>query len=176
METLSQNNSVLNDLMKKGVRFTCPESVEIGSDVSPDRISGQGVTIHGGCRIHGAETLICEGVELGEETAATVRNCRIGKGVRLKGGFFEGSTFLDGVQFGSGAHVRKGCLLEEESRAAHCVGLKQTILLPFVTLGSLINFCDCLMAGERTERTTARWEAPISISTTPQTRTRPLPR
>jgi UDP-N-acetylglucosamine/UDP-N-acetylgalactosamine diphosphorylase len=27
------------------------------------------------------------------------------------------------------------------------VGLKQTILLPFVTLGSLINFCDCLMAG-----------------------------
>jgi UDP-N-acetylglucosamine/UDP-N-acetylgalactosamine diphosphorylase len=27
------------------------------------------------------------------------------------------------------------------------VGLKQTILFPFVTLGSLINFCDCLMAG-----------------------------
>jgi UDP-N-acetylglucosamine/UDP-N-acetylgalactosamine diphosphorylase len=27
------------------------------------------------------------------------------------------------------------------------VGLKQTILFPYVTLGSLINFCDCLMAG-----------------------------
>jgi len=27
------------------------------------------------------------------------------------------------------------------------VGLKQTILFPFVTLGSLVNFCDCLMAG-----------------------------
>ena len=27
------------------------------------------------------------------------------------------------------------------------MGLKQTILFPFVTLGSLINFCDCLMAG-----------------------------
>lgn len=27
------------------------------------------------------------------------------------------------------------------------VGIKQTILFPFVTLGSLINFCDCLMAG-----------------------------
>ncbi|MBS3733170.1 MAG: protein GlmU, partial [Desulfobacterales bacterium] len=26
-------------------------------------------------------------------------------------------------------------------------GLKQTILFPFVTLGSLVNFCDCLMAG-----------------------------
>jgi len=32
------------------------------------------------------------------------------------------------------------------------VGLKQTILLSFVTLGSLINFCDCLMAGG-TDRT-----------------------
>ena len=48
---------------------------------------------------------------------------------------------------GLGAQVREGCLLEEEANGAHCVGLKQTILFPFVTLGSLINFCDCLMAG-----------------------------
>ena len=48
---------------------------------------------------------------------------------------------------GPGAQVREGCLLEEEANGAHCVGLKQTILFPFVTLGSLINFCDCLMAG-----------------------------
>jgi UDP-N-acetylglucosamine/UDP-N-acetylgalactosamine diphosphorylase len=48
---------------------------------------------------------------------------------------------------GLGAHVREGCILEEEANGAHCVGLKQTILFPFVTLGSLINFCDCLMAG-----------------------------
>ena len=48
---------------------------------------------------------------------------------------------------GLAAHVREGCLLEEEASGAHCVGLKQTILFPFVTLGSLINFCDCLMAG-----------------------------
>jgi UDP-N-acetylglucosamine/UDP-N-acetylgalactosamine diphosphorylase len=37
--------------------------------------------------------------------------------------------------------------MEERSSAAHTVALKQTILFPFVTLGSLINFCDCLMAG-----------------------------
>jgi bifunctional UDP-N-acetylglucosamine pyrophosphorylase/glucosamine-1-phosphate N-acetyltransferase len=43
--------------------------------------------------------------------------------------------------------VREGCIVEEEANGAHCVGLKQTILFPFVTLGSLINFCDCLMAG-----------------------------
>ena len=42
---------------------------------------------------------------------------------------------------------RDGTILEEEANGAHCVGLKQTILFPFVTLGSLINFCDCLMAG-----------------------------
>ncbi len=48
---------------------------------------------------------------------------------------------------GLGAQLREGCLLEEEANGAHCVGLKQTILFPFVTLGSLINFCDCLMAG-----------------------------
>jgi len=48
---------------------------------------------------------------------------------------------------GSGAHVRSGTLLEEESGGAHTVGFKQTIFLPFVTSGSLINFCDALMSG-----------------------------
>jgi len=45
------------------------------------------------------------------------------------------------------AEVREGCLLEEEANGAHTVGLKQTILFPFVTLGSIVNFCDILMAG-----------------------------
>ena len=48
---------------------------------------------------------------------------------------------------GLGAHLRAGCILEEQASGAHCVGLKQTILFPFVTLGSLINFCDILMTG-----------------------------
>jgi UDP-N-acetylglucosamine/UDP-N-acetylgalactosamine diphosphorylase len=48
---------------------------------------------------------------------------------------------------GSGAHVRPATLLEEESGGAHAVALKQTIFLSFVTTGSLINFCDVLMAG-----------------------------
>jgi bifunctional UDP-N-acetylglucosamine pyrophosphorylase/glucosamine-1-phosphate N-acetyltransferase len=67
--------------------------------------------------------------------------------VHLKGGYVRQSVFLEKASIGLGAHVREGCLLEEEASGAHCVGLKQTILLPFVTLGSLINFCDCLMAG-----------------------------
>ena len=48
--------------------------------------------------------------------------------------------------------MREGTLLEERASTAHCVGLKQTILLSFATLGSLINFCDVLMAGGTSRR------------------------
>ena len=48
---------------------------------------------------------------------------------------------------GSCAHVRPGTLLEEGASFGHAVGLKQTVLLPFAAMGSLINFCDCLMSG-----------------------------
>jgi len=40
-----------------------------------------------------------------------------------------------------------GTQLEEQASTAHAVGLKHTILGSFVTLGSLINFCDVLMTG-----------------------------
>lgn len=134
-------------LIKKGVQIPCPESVEIGDDINPDRISGDNVIIHSGCKLYGPETLILPGAKLGYETPATVHDCQIGKNVELRGGYFFGSAFLENSSMGSGAHIRKACLLEEGARGAHTVGLKQTILFPFVTLGSLINFCDCLMAG-----------------------------
>jgi UDP-N-acetylglucosamine/UDP-N-acetylgalactosamine diphosphorylase len=67
--------------------------------------------------------------------------------VRLNGGYFQNAVFLGDNVFGSNAHVRAGTILEERACAAHTVGLKQTLLFPFVTLGSLINFCDCFMAG-----------------------------
>ncbi|PIE67690.1 MAG: protein GlmU [Deltaproteobacteria bacterium] len=114
--------------------------------VNPDRIAA-GVTIYPGCRLFGRDTLICEGAQLGAEAPVTVKNCYIGPHVKLKGGYFENAVFLDGAQAGSGAHVRAGTILEEQASIAHTVGLKQTILFPFVTLGSLINFCDCFMAG-----------------------------
>jgi len=134
-------------LMKKGIRIPNPCCVEIGEEVRVERISGSGVVLHSGTKLYGSETLICEGSELGYEAPVTVTNCQLGRGVRLKGGFFEKSVFLDGVRMASGAHVREGCILEEGARAGHTVGLKHTILFPFVTLGSLINFCDCLMSG-----------------------------
>jgi UDP-N-acetylglucosamine/UDP-N-acetylgalactosamine diphosphorylase len=146
-ETQDARQDLLNKLQEKGVHIPCPESVEIGPDISLDRISGNGVIIHAGCKIYGPKTLIMDRVELGYEAPVTIHNCQLGQGVDLKGGGFYESTFLDKASMGSGAHVRDGCLLEEGAHGAHSVGLKHTILFPFVTLGSLINFCDCLMAG-----------------------------
>ncbi|BCS95770.1 hypothetical protein DSLASN_14020 [Desulfoluna limicola] len=134
-------------LLEKGVRIPAPMSIEIASDVNIDRISGDGVTLHSGCRISGETTFIGPGVTLGEEAPMTVDSCQMAGGVRLKGGYAKKAVFLKGAQAGSGAHLREGTVFEEEASCAHTVGLKQTILLPFVTLGSLINFCDVLMAG-----------------------------
>ncbi|NKB25478.1 MAG: UDP-N-acetylglucosamine pyrophosphorylase [Kiritimatiellae bacterium] len=133
-------------LLDKGVVIPCPGSVEIGNDVVPDFIA-PGVIIHTGCKILGKDTSIGPGCEIGFEVPATIENCQLGSEVHLKGGSFSGATFLDRSSMGSGAHVRAGTLLEEEASGAHGVGFKQTILFPFVTAGSLINFCDVLMAG-----------------------------
>ncbi len=118
----------------------------IGPEVDPARIAPD-AEIYPGCRIRGAKTSIGPGSALGAEAPVTIENCQLGRGVQLKGGYFSGAVFLDGANMGSGAHVREGTILEEEANGAHTVGLKQTVLLPFVTLGSLINFCDILMAG-----------------------------
>lgn len=123
-----------------------PASVEIGPDVDPENIA-PGVVIHAGCRIRGAATSIGPGCEIGSEAPATVEDCALGHGVSLRGGFFAGSVFFDGAAMGSAAHVRPGTILEERSGAGHGVGFKQTILFPYVVGGSLINFCDAMMAG-----------------------------
>ncbi|MDP6525155.1 MAG: hypothetical protein QGH15_13125 [Kiritimatiellia bacterium] len=133
-------------VMAGGTDIRNPQSVHIDESVDPSRISPQAI-IHPGCRIYGVNTTIGPGSELGQEGPVTIEDCQLADKVILKGGYFSGSTMLSGVTFGSGAHVRPGTLLEEQSSCAHSVGLKQTVLLPFVTLGSLVNFCDCLMAG-----------------------------
>jgi UDP-N-acetylglucosamine/UDP-N-acetylgalactosamine diphosphorylase len=126
--------------------MTNPFSVEIGKEVNLDKIADS-VTIYGAARIYGEETLIAQDVKLGYEAPVTLINCQLGSAVELRGGYFTKSIFLTKVSMGSNAQVRAGCLLEEESGGNHTVGLKQTILFPFVILGSLINFCDCLIAG-----------------------------
>jgi UDP-N-acetylglucosamine/UDP-N-acetylgalactosamine diphosphorylase len=139
-------------LINNGVDIANPFTIDLGEEVSVDRISGKGVRIYPGCRIYGEHTVISAGSQIGQEGPVTIDNCQLGPKVELKGGYFNKSVFLEKANMGSGAHVREGCILEEEANGAHCVGIKQTILFPFVTLGSLINFCDCLMAGGRSRK------------------------
>jgi bifunctional UDP-N-acetylglucosamine pyrophosphorylase / glucosamine-1-phosphate N-acetyltransferase len=134
-------------LMDKGLDIPNPLSLDIGPEVDLERISGHAVKLYPGCRIYGARTAISAGVKLGAEAPVTIDDCRLGPDVELKGGSFKRSVFLEKANMGPSAQIRDACLLEEEANGAHCVGLKQTILFPFVTLGSLVNLCDCLMAG-----------------------------
>lgn len=133
-------------LIQRGVVVHAPHTVHVDPSVSPDRIA-KGAEIFPGCQLRGAQTSIGPDSVIGAEAPVTLDNVQLGAGVELKGGFFSGATFLDGAHFGSGAHVRPGTLLEEHAGGAHCVGFKQTVLLPFVVTGSLVNFCDCLMSG-----------------------------
>ncbi len=147
MDLKPAGNDKIRELIKKGVNIPNPLNIDVGEEVNTDQISGKAVKIYPGCRIYGGKTVISSGVQLGSEAPATVDNCQLGPMVELKGGYFTKSVFLEKASMGLGGHVREACLLEEQASGAHCVGLKHTILFPFVTLGSLINFCDCLMAG-----------------------------
>ena len=118
----------------------------ISPEVPSDAISPEAV-IHPGCRLYGKDLSIGPGCVLGEEGPVTVRDCQLGRNVHLAGGFYDQATLLDGVVGGDQAHVRPACLFEEDVTFGHCCGFKQTLLMPFVTAGSLANFCDVLMAG-----------------------------
>ena len=137
----------IKSLTNKGVKIPNPNHVDIGDEVDTGKISGKNVTIYSGCKLFGASTFIHQGARIGFEAPVTIENCQIGKNVELNGGFFRNAVFLNNVKVGSGAHIREGTIIEEEASVAHTVGLKQTILFPYVILGSLINFCDCLMSG-----------------------------
>jgi bifunctional UDP-N-acetylglucosamine pyrophosphorylase/glucosamine-1-phosphate N-acetyltransferase len=143
----NRSTAKIEALLKKGVKIHNPDSVDVDETVDVDRISGDGVVIYSGCKIMGHSTLILQGAILGYEGPVTVESCHIGPQVELKGGFFKDAVFLKSVSMGIGSHVREGTILEEESKVAHTVALKHTILFPFVTLGSLINFCDCFLSG-----------------------------
>lgn len=138
-------------LLRRGVKIAAPASVEIGDEVDPGRIA-PGVVIHAGCKVFGPTTSMGPGCVLGREAPATVEDCQLGEKVGLKGGSFSEAVFLDGAAMGSGAQVRPGTILEEGAEMAHTVGLKQTIFFPFVVGGSLINFCDALMAGGKSRK------------------------
>ena len=146
-QVTSDNTARIEKIINKGAKIPNPTAIEIGPEVDINRISGDGVIIYTGCKIFGKNTLVLPGAKLGYEAPVTVDDCQIGPDVELRGGYFSRAVFLDSAKCGLGSHVREATVLEEQASIAHTVALKHTILLPFVTLGSLINFCDCLMAG-----------------------------
>jgi UDP-N-acetylglucosamine/UDP-N-acetylgalactosamine diphosphorylase len=141
----------VEQLRRQGVEVPAPHTLEIGDEVDLSAVRGPETVLHSGTKLYG-DLSIAPGCRIGYEEPATVEGCAVGPGCRLAGGYFSGAVFLDEVVVGKGAHIRGGTLMEEQSNGAHTVGLKQTVLLPFVTLGSLINFCDVLMAGGTSRR------------------------
>ncbi|MGM0418571.1 MAG: protein GlmU [Thermodesulfobacteriota bacterium] len=133
-------------LINKGVFIQNPQTVTIDSDVNPDNIE-PGAYISQGCVIKGKNIYISSGAVIGSKGPASVENCAVDEGAELGSGFFKESVFLPGSKTGSGAEIREGCIMEEKSSAAHNVGMKQTILFPYAALGSIINFCDCMLTG-----------------------------
>lgn len=143
---MSSIDARLQSLAERGVVIVDPRQTWIDGAVDPSRIHA-GVTLHPGTRLIGARTFLGEGAEVGRQGPATLVDAVLDEGARVDGGFVQGAVLLAGASAGANAHLREGTLLEESASTAHAVGLKHTVLLSFVTLGSLINFCDCLMAG-----------------------------
>jgi len=133
-------------LVAKGVSIPRPDLVVVDPDVDPERIES-GAILLPGARISGSRTLMRSGARIGTGGAAVVHDCALGRDATLASGSFTSCVLLDGASFGPSGHGRDGTLFEEEASAAHAVGTKQTILLPWATVGSNVNGCDLLLAG-----------------------------
>ncbi|MCB9833451.1 MAG: UDP-N-acetylglucosamine pyrophosphorylase [Planctomycetes bacterium] len=134
-------------LLAHGLCLPAPDAVRVADDVRLDRLARHDVVLHPGARLSGPETLLLAGARVAGEGPAVLVDVALGRGASVASGSVSGATLLAGASLGPDSQVRAGTLLEEEASTGHAVGLKQTILLPYATLGSLINFCDCLLAG-----------------------------
>ena len=112
----------------------------------------RGAILYPGTRLVGARTFVGPGAKVGIEGPAVLENAIIGENTEVASGYLKEAVMLRNARIGSSAHIRGGTLLEEEASTAHAVGLKHTVLMSFVTLGSLINFCDGLISGGKSRR------------------------
>jgi hypothetical protein len=146
-----QLGRALARLQDGGVTIVDPRQTYVAPDVDLDRVC-KGAILHAGSRICGARTFVGPGAEVGVQGPATLVDAVLDAGAKVDAGYVEGAVLLAGARLGWGAHVRPGTLLEEQASTAHCVGLKHTIVLAFGTLGSVVNFCDILLAGGTSRR------------------------
>lgn len=138
-------------LEKRGVIIVDPRQTYIDDDVVVDRISARAV-LYPGTRLSGGRTFVGPGARIGSEGPAVLKNSVLGENTEVASGFLNEAVLLPNARVGANAHIREGTLLEEQASTAHAVGLKHSILLSYVTLGSLINFCDGLISGGSSRR------------------------
>tara|TARA_B100000945_G_C20420964_1_gene617976 strand:- start:1177 stop:2502 length:1326 start_codon:yes stop_codon:yes gene_type:complete len=161
----------LGKLLEKGVHILDLNLVHITRDVQLENIF-PGSTIYPFVRISGFKTQIHSGARIGVRGPVVLENCMIGKnsiigdlgqvtlndtvvgpksvlgaGVSEQAVFLGNETRFNDFTTGYGFRVRRGSLYEEDASSAQHTDTKMTILFPWVTLGSGINFCDALIAG-----------------------------
>jgi UDP-N-acetylglucosamine/UDP-N-acetylgalactosamine diphosphorylase len=148
-----------------------PDLVVIAPEVPPEAIA-PGVVLHPFTQLRGARTRLGAGAVIGEGGPAVLEDCAVGAGAQigtmgpvtlknvvcgpgtvLGSGAAEDAVFLGkevsdpAISCGLAFRVRKGSLYEEDANSAQHTDTKMTILFPWVTLGSNVNWCDVLMAG-----------------------------
>ena len=143
--TLVSSHAAEDALRARGVILHSPASTVL-QGIDPENFE-PGAEIYPSVTLRGASLQVGAGSKLGKAGGGYFEDVQVGRGCDLYGGYFKGCTLLDGVTIRGHAEVRGGTLLEERCEAAHHVGYKMTVQLPFVVAGSLINFCDALMAG-----------------------------
>lgn len=136
----------LDILAAQGVTIIDRRQTYLDDAVDVTRVC-RGAVLYPGTRLVGARTFVGPGAKVGIEGPAVLEDTVIGENAAIASGYLNGAVMLRDARVGSNAHIRAGTLLEEEASTAHAVGLKHTILMSFVTMGSLINFCDALISG-----------------------------
>lgn len=136
----------LDVLESHGVAIIDRRQTYLDDTVDAARIC-RGAVLHPGTRLLGARTFVGPRAKVGTEGPAVLEDTVLGENAEVASGYLNGAVMLRDTRVGANAHVRAGTLLEEEASIAHAVGLKHTILMSFVTMGSLINFCDALVSG-----------------------------
>jgi hypothetical protein len=141
----------LDILEAKGVTIVDRRQIYLDDAIDESRMC-RGAVLYPGTRLLGVRTFIGPGAKVGIEGPAVLENTIIGENSEVASGYLSEAVMLRNARVGSNAHIRVGTLLEEEASTAHAVGLKHTILMSFVTMGSLINFCDALISGGKSRR------------------------
>src|SRR6266436_4535806 len=141
----------LDILEAHGVTILDRRQVYLDDAIDLNRVRADAI-LYPGTRLVGSGTFVGTGAKIGLEGPAVLENAVIGENAEVASGYLKDSVMLRDARVGSNAHIRVGTLLEEEASTGHAVGLKHTVLMSFVTFGSLINFCDGLISGGRSRK------------------------